>query len=233
MLTLMFVCIHLAETRDFQVEPRVRDRVGVQPVPRCKNRSVAKTTIATDRDPGGLIICNCLTQRMCQNPQPTRSCSPAILLFYFRIKTSLPYHRLAIETQTPVFIFLTNCLFQTRRLLCDVFYALSQAKLGGKFKLLAHKPACVFYWSIPVFSIIIFPLPNFAFHVVIVKVARIKKEKGGIFILSRLFPPLSLPVLRLPCWLHVHGMTYFCFKVWLNGQQKRATCFATYCSNTC
>ena len=97
--------------------------------------------------------------------------------------------------------------------------------------MLAHKPACVFYWSIPVFSIIIFPLPDFPFHVVIVKVARIKKEKGGIFILSRLFPPLSLPVLRLPCWLHVHGMTYFCFKVWLNGQEKRATCFATYCSN--
>ena len=94
--------------------------------------------------------------------------------------------------------------------------------------------------SLPVFSIDLSPysvssffLPNFPFHVVIFKVARIKKEKGGIFILSRLFPPLSLPVLRLPRWLHVHGMTYFCFKVWLNGQQKRETCFATYCSNTC
>ena len=159
-----------------------------------------------------------------------------------------------------------------------------------------------FYWSIPVFSIIIFPT-QFSFPCRHSKGGEHQKGKREHFILSLLLPPLrvpnrfsgirdfpslklgirdftaksgrdsglkvcagggmpkialgitglleilgrdygieepywgpsplSLPVLRLPRWLHVHSMTYFCFKVWLNGQQKRATCFATYCSNTC
>ena len=89
-----------------------------------------------------------------------------------------------------------------------------------------------FNWSIPVFSIIIFPT-QFSFPCRHSKGGEHQKGKREHFILSLLLLPFSLPVLRLPRWLHVHSMTYFCFKVWLNGQQKRATCFATYCSNTC